>query len=282
MKILNLRLLLIGLICLGNVYGEVITNPVDGQAYVWIRPGTFDMGCSKRDADCDNDEKPGHPVQITKGFWLGQMEVSVGAWKRYRIATEKAALPTADKHGHKLNEASGDSAMPVVFVTYDEAQEFCHWAGGRLPTEAEWEYAARAGTTGTRYGDLDEIAWYGDNSGRTRIDSHALWQKDPKAFPAAVVANGNGPHRVGEKRANAWGVYDMIGNVWEWVGDWYAPYPKAEQRDPRGPSTGQYRILRGGYWDNEPVILRVSNRYARLPSDRINTFGCRCVQERRN
>jgi len=130
------------------------------------------MGCSPGD-ECPDDEKPTRLVQIEKGFWLGQTPVTQAAWKKVK--------------GDHPSHFRGD-LLPVERVTWYDANEYCKAFGGRLPTEQEWEYAARAGTTGARYGDLDSVAWYDKNSGETK-------------------------HPVGLKQPNAWGLYDMLGNV---------------------------------------------------------------------
>jgi formylglycine-generating enzyme len=260
--------------------GQGHINPNDGMTYRWIPPGNFMMGCSPDDEHCEAFEKPAHKVILSKGFWMADTPVTVGAWKRYRAATGAAALPTADGVGRKdLNEASADDTMPVVFVTWDQAQSFCTWAGMRLPTEAEWEYAARAGTTTARYGNLDEIAWFGDNSGPQHIDSAALFMSDQKHYFQNAYAKGLHPRPVGRKAPNAWQLHDMLGNVWEWVADFLdrGYYTAADQTDPAGPATGTMRVLRGGSWYNFQALVRVSSRGASNPAERLAIDGFRCA-----
>ena len=200
--------------------GTTWVNPKDGLTYVWIPPGTFTMGCSWGDAECDDDEKPAHRVTITHGLWIGQTEVTQAAYQR--------AMGTNPSHFQGTN-------LPVETIGWNEAQTYCEAVGMRLPTEAEWEYAARAGGTGARYGYLDAIAWYAGNSGNTT-------------------------HEAGQKQPNPWGLYDMLGNVWEWVADWYADYPAGSQSDPRGPASGTSRVARGGSGGVSPALARASNR----------------------
>ncbi len=203
----------------------------------------------------------------------------IGAWKRYRTAAGKPALAASDSLGRKLNEASADETVPAVAMTWSEARRFCEWSGGRLPTEAEWEYAARAGSADARYGNLDAIAWYGDNSGNKKIDSGEIWRTDQANYTKRLIDNGNRLHPVGQKQPNAWGLYDMLGNVWQWTADWYAPqyYAQRENGDPTGPPGGKERTSRGGFWFNYPPNVRVSIRSASAPESRNVSFGVRCA-----
>ncbi len=235
----------------------VRTNPQDALQYVWIAPGNFQMGCSPGDNDCAAPEKPAHAVTISKAFWIGQTEVTVGAYKRYADATKTAMPPAAPKTDRGWKRVT----FPIVDVTWDEAGRYCAWAGGRLPTEGEWEFAARGGDPQARYGELNSIAWSKDNA-------------------------GNETHSVGGKLPNPYGLLDMLGNVWEWVNDWYDPNyyasspandPTGPAQDPTGPATGTERVLRGGSWIVDAKLLRASDRYSIKPDARSDYFGFRCV-----
>jgi formylglycine-generating enzyme required for sulfatase activity len=231
--------------------GTLRENPKDGLKYAWIPPGTFMMGCSPGDKECFKSEKPGHQVTITKGFWTGQTPVTVAAYKRFAGATGRQ-MPDAPS----FNSGWTKENMPMVMVTWDDAQAYCMWAGGRPPTEAEWEYAARGGSTAARYGPIDEVAWYDQNS-------------------------GNQMHDVAQKRANGFGLYDVLGNAYEWVNDRYDEhyYQSSPAQDPQGPGSGQYRVLRGGAWCDNPGVVRVSLRYRFDPGFRGNLNGFRCARE---
>lgn len=259
--------------------GATRINQKDGLTYVWIPPGKFNMGCSPGDNQCPAEERPAHEVEISRGFWLGQTPVTVAAVKRYRTAIGKGPLPTTDTLRTNLNEAGGNGEMPAVMMTFEEARTYCDWIGGWLPAEAEWEYAARAGTTGATYGNLDAIAWYGDNSGRQRIDSAGLATRDLLNYEKRLFENGNGPHPVKLKQPNAWNLYDMLGNVWQWTADWFDEhyYSRRETRDPRGAALGTMRVLRGAAWDNVPSWVRASFRGRMVPDFRSSTYGFRCA-----
>jgi formylglycine-generating enzyme required for sulfatase activity len=226
-------------------------NPKDGLKYVWIPPGTFMMGCSPGDGECLGWEKPAHQVTITRGFWIGQVPVTVGAYKRFAEGPGWQ-MPYAPS----FNNGWRNENMPIVNVTWNDAQAYCGWMGGRLPTEAEWEYAARGGNTEARYGAVDEIAWYSGNS-------------------------GGQTHDVAQKRANGFGLYDMLGNVWEWVNDWFGDkyYQSSPSQDPRGPTNGQFRVLRAGSGNVDPGGVRVSYRDRNNPAWSTIDIGFRCGGE---
>jgi formylglycine-generating enzyme required for sulfatase activity len=259
-----------------NAPTVVRENPKDGLKYVWIPPGTFMMGCSLGDNECLDDEKPYHQVKISKGFWMGQTAVTVGAYKRFAQQTVRGMPPEPIFAGRNLNGGWANDQMPIVNVTWDDAQAYCAWAGGRLPTEAEWEYGARGGSNEARYGPLEDVAWYADNSGNQRLDSRRI---PTDIHDEAVSDNRNGVHEVGKKRPNGFGLYDTLGNVWQWVSDWCdkKPYHTISETDPKGPSIGQYCVTRGGSWYSNVRFLRVSSRFGCLPNVRLGDLGFRSV-----
>jgi len=237
--------------------GTVKENPKDGLKYAWVPPGTFMMGCSPGETKCGPEETPPHTVRITKGFWMSQLEVPVGAYKRFSIDSKRPLPPDPG-----FNRGWNNDRMPMVKVTWSEARAFCLWAGGRLPTEAEWEYAARAGSTQSLYGPLDDIAWYARNSGATSVE----WGM---------------PRTGGLKSANAFGLFDMLGNVREWTNDWFDKdyYAHSPQDDPPGPPGGKERVVRGRAWVANAEDMRVSNRATHPPEGSYYEAGFRCACE---
>jgi formylglycine-generating enzyme required for sulfatase activity len=214
--------------------------------FVLVAAGRFGMGSETGDAD----ERPVHQVTISRAFYLQKTEVTQAQWQ---------AVMGSNPSFH----SSCGASCPVEQVSWDDVQLFVqklNQATGlnyRLPTEAEWEYAARAGTTGDYGGTgvLDQMGWYWNNSGST-------------------------PHPAGQKQANAWGLHDMHGNVWEWVQDWYDAgyYARSLGSDPPGPPTGQYRVLRGGSWFFNAIYARSANRNYDAPVDRGSSIGFRLAR----
>ena len=218
----------------------------DGMEFAWVPAGEFVMGSAS--AEAYDNERPVTRVRISRGYWLGRHEVTQGQWE---------AVMGSNPSG--FDECGPN--CPVESVTWDDAQGFIRSLNGRaggsryrLPTEAEWEYAARAGTAGDRYSDnLDAIAWHDGNSGgRT--------------------------HPVGRKAPNAWGLHDMLGNVYEWGQDWYGDYPGGSVTDPRGPGSGSARLTRGGGWIYDARRCRASARFVNAPGARYVNLGFRLLR----
>ena len=220
----------------------VIINGVE-FAFRWCPAGTFTMG-SLTSEDGRYDDETQHRVTLTKGFWMLETEVTQKQWKAVM--------------GNNPSYFKGDD-LPVECVSWKDCQEFCEKCTKlglpvQLPSEAQWEYACRAGSTGAYAGNLDEMAWHSSNS-------------------------GNKTHPVGTKKANAWGLYDMHGNVWEWYQDWYAKeYPSGSVTDPTGPSSGSLRVGRGGSWVSNAGQCRSVDGYVNEPDNRSGNLGFRCVK----
>ena len=227
--------------------GSVSQGPL-GMEFAWVPAGRFEMGSPAGEEGRDPDEVQ-HEVRISRGYWMGKYEVTQGEWEAVM-----GANPSHFKNCMRC---------PVESVSWENVQEFISKLNKkesgkghkhRLPSEAEWEYAARAGTTGARYGELDEIAWHEGNSGDTM-------------YP------------VGLKVANGWGLHDMLGNVWEWTGDWYGEeYPSGAVTDPRGPASGSIRVIRGGGWSSRARYVRSAARFYDSPGSRGYDVGFRLVR----
>ncbi len=224
--------------------------------FVRIKPGRFEMGSPVSEKDRDSDETQ-HTVTVTRAFWLGKTEVTQGEWRR-AMGSNPSSFKRCGDNCPVENVSWHDAVMYCNARSRQEGIEPCYdgdrfkglgCTGYRLPTEAEWEYAARAGTTGARYGDLDAIGWYDANSGNTT-------------------------HPVGQKRANAWGLSDMLGNVWEWTSDSYGAYGGAAT-DPLGPASGAFRVYRGGDWYLDASYLRAARRSNLTPGRRGSYLGFR-------
>ncbi len=216
-----------------------------------IQAGTFQMGDITGNGDAD--ELPVHTVNITQDFYMQKTEVTQGQWRAVMGSNPS------------LFSDCGDTC-PVEEVSWNDIQDFLAALNAlypgrdyRLPTEAEWEYAARAGTTGDYGGTgvLDEMGWYRDNS---------------------AVDGTRQTHPAAQKQPNAWGLYDMHGNVWEWVQDWYGNYPSEAVTDPMGPASGSDRVLRGGSWHSFANIARSAYRYEYDPSARVIDYGFRLAR----
>ena len=216
--------------------GEVV------QRMRWIPPDKFMMGSPEEDHESFSDEKPQHEETITQGFWMFDTPCKQALWKAVM--------------GKNPSAFEGDD-RPVETVSWNDCQEFlkqlqekCQGLELSLPTETQWEYACRAGTETPRYREnLDDIAWYGENS-------------------------GGATHPVGQKAANDWGLYDTLGNVWEWCANtWTNDYSK-------DTSASAHRVVRGGSWDYDAQIVRTAYRSGFEPTSRDYSIGCRCAEFR--
>ena len=224
---------------------------------VWIEPGTFMMGRYVGEKHSLGREAPQHEVTLTHGFWMGKYELTKAQWE--------AVMGTTPWSGKAY--VSDEPKSPAVYVSWNDAQEFITALKGltgkafRLPTEAEWEYAYRAETK-TRF-------YWGDDSSYTEIGDYAWWRGN------VLDADEKYARRVGQKLPNAWGLYDMGGNVWEWCNDWYGSYSIDSATDPAGPSSGSGRVVRGGSWHLTAWYCRAAPRSKFSPDIRDNPLGLR-------
>jgi formylglycine-generating enzyme required for sulfatase activity/serine/threonine protein kinase len=233
--------------------------------------GEFTMG----QADPDGAETP-HQVRLTKPFYMGVVPVTNAQWKMV-MGSEPSEWKDADR--------------PVETVSWKDAVEFCRRLSAdpdeknagrvyRLPTEAEWEYACRAGrTTDFSFGDdesrLQKYAWFANNSGAQKLDAYRIWQQDEDLYEEQIIANECQTHPVGEKKPNPWGLYDMHGNVCEWCSDRYGDYGNRAATDPQGPIWGSNRVFRGGSWFSTAMVCRSAHREWKDPSFRSYALGFR-------
>ena len=237
------------------------TFTVNGVTFtmVAVEGGTFTMGASDDDTDAYDREKPAHEVTLSS-YCIGQTEVTQALWQA--VTGSNPSYINGGNYGTNLQR-------PVETVSWNDCQTFINKLNQltgktfRLPTEAEWEFAARGGklSQGYKYSGsniIGDVAWYWDN------------------IPSQTSGNaGYGTQTVATKAPNELGLYDMSGNVYEWCQDWYGSYSSESQTNPTGPSTGSYRVFRGGSWDGEAWYCRVSYRHDCVPAIKLNYLGLR-------
>lgn len=246
----------------GNAVSKDYTEKAWGinMKMIRVEGGDFMMGCTSEQGQCYDDEKNVRRITVD-GFYIGMLEVTQSQWEK---VMGTSIYQQRNKANSQWSLYGVGPDYPMYYVSWDEATEFCRLLSNKtgktytLPTEAQWEYAARGGkkADGTKYAGsnvIDAVAWYRDNS-------------------------GSSTHVCGSKRANALGIYDMSGNVWEWCKDWYASsYVSYDTNNPTGPSSGSSRVARGGGWYGDASNCRVANRDGSTPSSRDYGLGFRVV-----
>ena len=250
------------------------------QRMRWAPPGSFLMGSPEGEAGRYSDEGPQHRIELRHGFWVADTPCTQALWQAV-MGDNPSQFVSPDR--------------PVEQVSWDDCQVFLTrlntlvpGLGARLPTEAEWEYACRGGTTGATWvggldlrGEnnapiLDAIAWYGGNSGHGFDLSNGV---DSSEWPNKQYAHTRaGTRPVGLKLPNPLGVYDMLGNVYEWCEDWFGPYNAAPLMDAHGPDSGTSQVIRGGSWDSRARHVRAASRRAYSPGSRNVYLGFRLAR----
>ena len=241
----------------GAPSGRTYTVPSINYKMVYIQPGTFMTGSPSNEPKRDSDERQ-HRVTITNGFYMGATEVTQGQWKAVM--------------GNNPSNFKGDN-RPVEKVSWNDCRKFIRKLNRqegtdkyRLPTETEWEYACRAGTTAPFY------------TGNCISTDQANYNGN---YPMPGCSEGRYRKKtidVASFSPNAWGLYDMHGNVWEWCEDWKGDYPSGHVADPEGPSSGSYRVFRGGSWHYGARVCRSANRYFNAPGFRYFALGFRLAR----
>jgi len=240
----------------------------DGASMALIPEGSFSMGVPKAARDGGFDERPNHEVFVDS-FYMDIYETTNGRYLQFVTETgHRVPQHPTDPNlglwkGNMMPESVAD--LPVINVDWFDAVAYCHWAGKRLPTEAEWEKAAK--------GDNDwRFAW-GDIEPTTEHANfnQIAWRGESTLLPVGILEKGKSPY----------GIYDVAGNVWEWVSDWYQVdyYSHSPTHNPQGPKTGKYKAVRSSGWQGETPQMRVFTRIKSLPNDRNNSTGFRCAQD---
>lgn len=226
----------------------------DGTPMVFVPAGDFLMGSDYG----GGNELPVHKVYLD-AFYIGRYEVTVGQYRKFVRETDHRA-----PNWGGISKYSPTDKHPIIYVSWDDAVAYCEWVGGRLPTEAEWEKAARMGSVGKKYPLGDRISHSDANYKGT--DSKDLWE-----YCAPV----------GSFAPNDYSLYDIAGNVWEWCADWYnrGYYAESPSSNPKGPSSGKLRVLRGGSWYFSTYLLRAAYRFNSIPTDTYGDYGFRVVSQ---
>lgn len=250
--------------------GQTWTSPRDGATLVCVPAGDFIMGTDTG----YSDERPAHPVTLD-AYWMDRSEVSNGQYGlcvAAGVCTKPAQGGSSEYAVYYANPDLAD--YPVIYVNWYQAQVYCAWAGRSLPTEAQWEKGAR-GTLGWEYPWGNEFDGrrvnYADSSTDFEHTDHSINDGYPGTAPVGAFAQGASPY----------GALNMVGNVWEWVLDWYAPFPGERQVNPIGPASGEKHILHGGSWINEGADMRAAYRLDFDPAESTYTTGFRCAYSQR-
>ena len=273
--------------------GTTYRDPTTGMEFVFVKGGCYQMGDTFGDGY--NDEKPVHEVCVDD-FYMGKYDVTVGDFRKFVNDTGyRTEAETGDGcygwMGGKFEKQSGfswknpgfsqDERHPVACVSWNDAKAYADWMqrksseAARLPTEAEWEYAARGGTTGRNYwgSRVEDACGYANVADRAAKRQFSSWTVH-ECDDGYVYTSP-----VGSFKSNAFGLYDMMGNVWQWTGDWYGEnyYGESPKNNPTGPNSGEGRVLRGGSWSSTSADVRAAFRNGETPASRGSSSGFRLV-----